>query len=263
MAASVAATTAAAANSVANVVENVVEDVVDAVSGTAAAEASAAAAAAAANAVAIAAQHAAGDALGPVEVYDETSQADVSYAVAATDAALASLVLTSEPVVLTADAILTKLDSEAIGRDQSTDGLRDDFDLLIADPRSELALERPDSNVPAVAAATDAAEFVGDAVAVAVNDAFIGAASEPTSLSEGDSSQFAGTGFFGDQVDRGEMIAVVGSGDPRDAISSGETELSQIVELVETDAFDDFTSGIVNSEVTESAADEVWDDLGR
>ncbi len=56
---------------------------------------------------------------------------------------------------------------------------------------------------------------------------------------------------------------LAGSGDLSEAISSGGTELAQVVELVEADAFDDFTSDIVSSEITESAAEEVWDDIGQ
>ena len=61
-----------------------------------------------------------------------------------------------------------------------------------------------------------------------------------------------------------ESVSVLaGSGDLSDAISSGDTGLAQIVELVETGAFDDFTSEIVSSEITEAAAEEVWDDIGQ
>ncbi len=59
------------------------------------------------------------------------------------------------------------------------------------------------------------------------------------------------------------VTVLAGSGDLSDAISSGETELAQVVELVEAEAFDDFTSDIVSSEITESAAEEVWDDIGQ
>jgi hypothetical protein len=61
-----------------------------------------------------------------------------------------------------------------------------------------------------------------------------------------------------------ESVSVLaGSGDLSNAISSGETELAQIVELVEAETFDDFTSDIVSSEIAESAAEEVWDDIGQ
>ena len=59
------------------------------------------------------------------------------------------------------------------------------------------------------------------------------------------------------------VSAMAGSGDLSEAISSGETELAQIVELVEANTFDDLTSDIVSSEITESAAEEVWDDIGQ
>ena len=59
------------------------------------------------------------------------------------------------------------------------------------------------------------------------------------------------------------VSVLAGSGDLSDAISSGETDVAQVVELVEADAFDDFTSDIVSSEITESAAEEVWDDIGQ
>lgn len=59
------------------------------------------------------------------------------------------------------------------------------------------------------------------------------------------------------------VSVLAGSGDLSDAISSGDTDVAQVVELVEADAFDDFTSDIVSSEITESAAEEVWDDIGQ
>ncbi len=61
-----------------------------------------------------------------------------------------------------------------------------------------------------------------------------------------------------------ESVSVLaGSGDLSKAISSGETEVAQIVELVEANTFDDLTSDIVSSEIAESAAEEVWDDIGQ
>ena len=57
--------------------------------------------------------------------------------------------------------------------------------------------------------------------------------------------------------------ALAGSGDLSEAISSGDTGLAQSVELVETEVLDDFTSAIVNSEINEAAAEEVWDDIGQ
>ena len=61
-----------------------------------------------------------------------------------------------------------------------------------------------------------------------------------------------------------ESVSVLaGSGDLSAAIASGETDLAQVVELVEANTFDDFTSDIVSSEITESAAEEVWDDIGQ
>lgn len=59
------------------------------------------------------------------------------------------------------------------------------------------------------------------------------------------------------------VSGLAGSGDLSDALSSGETDLSQVSELIEDDAFDDFTSDIVKVEIMESAADQVWDDVGN
>ena len=59
------------------------------------------------------------------------------------------------------------------------------------------------------------------------------------------------------------LLDLAGTGDLSDALASGEADVEQAVELVESGAFDDFSSDIVSSEITEAAAGEVWDDLGQ
>ncbi len=56
---------------------------------------------------------------------------------------------------------------------------------------------------------------------------------------------------------------LAGTGNLSDALTSGEANVEQAVELVESGAFDDFSSDIISSEITEAAAEEVWDDLGQ
>ena len=58
------------------------------------------------------------------------------------------------------------------------------------------------------------------------------------------------------------MSALAGSGDLSDALSSGAADADEVADLVDSDAFDDFTTDIVSSEVMESAAEGVWDDVG-
>ena len=56
---------------------------------------------------------------------------------------------------------------------------------------------------------------------------------------------------------------LAGTGDLSDAFASGELSVDQAVELVEAETFDDFTSDIVNTEIVEAAADDVWDDFDQ
>ena len=56
---------------------------------------------------------------------------------------------------------------------------------------------------------------------------------------------------------------LAGSGDLSDALSSGATDVDAVVQLLESNSLDEFTSDLVSSEVIESAADGVWDDVGQ
>ncbi len=58
------------------------------------------------------------------------------------------------------------------------------------------------------------------------------------------------------------VSALAGSGDLSDALSSGAADVDEVADLLESDAFDDFTTDIVQTEVMESAAEGVWDDVG-
>lgn len=58
---------------------------------------------------------------------------------------------------------------------------------------------------------------------------------------------------------------LAGSGELSDALSDDQSGMAaaDASALVESGVFDDFTTAIVNAELTEAAADDVWDDIGQ
>ena len=114
------------------------------------------------------------------------------------------------------------------------------------------------------AAGERSSSITGDVDVTGFDDVAGGVSGVPPAAA---SSSAALTEAPGPELNEGALAETVsglaGSGDLSTAISSGEADLGQVVELVQADAFDDFTSDIVGAEIAESAAEEVWDDIGQ
>ena len=68
-------------------------------------------------------------------------------------------------------------------------------------------------------------------------------------------SALAGEGDLSDVLD---TMSSTGPGDGTNAPNAIEA----VSDYVEQGNFDDFTSDVVSSELTEASADQIWDDLG-